>query len=280
METFLQSGEPFGCFCEWGGVPMKFWEDMIETDSLRYNRIARHRSFSPYSRLPMKLCQVDCRLFEPECFDGSPRKECHVVKIELSFRPNIVGTLDPHLTKLPDLEVFDLTGNKTYEGLGGIEVDGNIAVFEKATRLKKLNLPYTKVGGDLTALQNANELTFLNLANNTHVLGDLSRLRPVENLNIEGTEITCKGQDEPLRQILLQLGLTTGRLTDLKNVTGIERRMLSCMYEVFFLFSFICIHMVWFSTSKHVQNWSNWIMLRPVCHAFKGQAVNQDLEDI
>ena len=48
METFLQSGEPFGCFCAWFGYPLlKFWEDMIETDSWRHNKIARHRFFHP-----------------------------------------------------------------------------------------------------------------------------------------------------------------------------------------------------------------------------------------
>ena len=152
------------------------------------------------------------------------------MKIELRGR-RIVGTLDQRLTELPNLEVFDLGGNKTYEGLEGVQVDGNIAVFEKATRLKKLILPRTKVNGDVMALENATELTHLNLAN-TRVVGDLSRLRPVENLDVSETGITCKGQDDALREILLRLGLTTRR-----NVAGIERRMLSCRDEVFPLYS-------------------------------------------
>ena len=295
METFLQSGELFGCFCAWFGCPLlKFWEDMVETDSLRCNKIACHRSFSPYSRLTVNLCQVHCRLSELECFDQSPRKECHVVKIDLTCRS--IATLDPSLTELPDLEVFDLAGIWSFSQ-GVFEVGGNIKVFENskklrylnlhgtkvqgtlaalknskelrylnlgrtyvsgsltalknATRLKKLNLQYTNVDGDVMALENATELTHLDLPN-THVVGDVSRLRPLENCDVSGTRISCKGQDEPLRQILLQLGLKAGQLTNLKKVAGIGRRMLSCRYEVFFLSFFIYIHMVWLGTSKHV----------------------------
>ena len=126
----------------------------------------------------------------------------------------------------------------THLNLGScIHISGDLAALKRATRLKKLNLDYTNVGGDVMALENATELTDLYLKN-TRVFGDVSRLRPVENLNSEGTEITCKGQDEPLRQILLQLGLKT----NLKNVAGIERRMLSCRYEVFPVFLYLYSH--------------------------------------
>ena len=250
------------------------------------------------------------------------------MKIDLRSRPEFVGTLDSRLAQLPDLEVFDLNGNKTYEGLDGIQVGGNMAVFEKskklrhlnlaysdvsgtlmalknskelrylnlaniysvscnlaalnnageltylnlgygmdvfgnlealknATRLKELHLQDTQVGGDVMALENATELTRLNLAN-TDVFGDLSRLRPLEN-DIAGTKITCKGQDDALREILRQL--TRVRVADLKQFPGIEWRMLSCRYEVFsclplFIFT-------WFGSALRnmFENWSNWIML-------------------
>ena len=205
------------------------------------------------------------------------RHGCWVVEIDLSNRV-VDGDLDKRFSELTSLEGLNLQntvihgnirllrrntrlnhlnlantpvrGNLgalrnlaelTHLNLGScIHVSGDLAALKRATRLKKLNLDYTNVGGDVMALENATELTDLYLEN-TRVFGDVSRLRPVENLNTEGTEITCKGQDEPLRQILLQLGLKAGQLTNLKNVAGIERRMLSCRYEVFFLFSFFIL---------------------------------------
>ena len=107
----------------------------------------------------------------------------------------------------------------TYLNLGWTDIYGNLSSLKKATRLKKLILDNTDVDGDVMALEDATELTHLNLAN-TRVVGDLSRLRPVEN-DVSRTGITCKGQDDALREILLRLGLTR------KNVTGIEWRMLS-----------------------------------------------------
>ena len=127
----------------------------------------------------------------------------------------------------------------TYLNLGYTDVSGNLVDLKKATRLKKLDLEYTKVGGDVMALENATELTHLYLAN-TRVVGDLSRLRPLEHFDVAETRITCEGEDEPLRQILLQLGLKAGQLTDLRTFAGIDRwRMLSRRYEVFpvFLYS-------------------------------------------
>ena len=249
--------------------------------------------------------------YGPSPSSRSPRKECHVVKIDLSSRPEFVGTLDPHLAELPDLEVFDLTGNKTYEGIEGNSVDGNIAVFEKskklrhlnlaysdvsgtlmalknskelrylnlantysvacnlaalenaaeltylnlgysmevsgnlealkkATRLKELNLQYTNVDGDVMALENATELTHLDLAD-THVVGDLSGLRPLEHCDVSGTEITCKGEEDALRKILVKLGLKEAQRSWKKFPAwnfGVFRKMLSCRYAVFPLYSF------------------------------------------
>ena len=172
-----------------------------------------------------------------------------------------IGVLG-HNTKLKHLNlaeanvVGDLTALKnaaelTYLNLQFSDIGGNLRALKKATRLKELNLQYTNVDGDVMALENATELTHLNLES-TNVCGDLSRLRSLEKLFVEGTRIDCKGDEDSLREILLRLGLEAGQLTDLKKVAGIERRMLSCRYEVFFLSSFIYIHMVWLSTSKHV----------------------------
>ena len=213
-----------------------------------------------------------------------------MVKIDLSNCKDVDGYLDKkHLSELTSLEGLNLQGTRAFANIGVLRqntklkhlnlantwiqgnlgalrnlaglthlnlgscthVSGKLTRLKWATRLKKLILRRTNVDGDVMALENATELTHLNLAD-TRVVGDVSRLRPVENLNIEGTRITCKSQDEPLRQILLKLGLSTGKLTDLKKVAGVERRMLSCRYEGFFLSSFIYIHMVWLSTSKHV----------------------------
>ena len=191
------------------------------------------------------------------------RHDCWVVEIDLSNREVVNGNLDKRFQELTNLEALNLQNTNTFGEIGVLRrntklkhlnlagtwtrgnlgalrnlveltylnlgsykgIRGNLSSLKKATRLKKLILDNTEVDGDVMALEDATELTHLNLAN-TRVVGDLSRLR-VENFNIEGTEIICKGQDEPLRQILLQLGLTAGQLTDLKNVAGIEWRMLS-----------------------------------------------------
>ena len=187
------------------------------------------------------------------------------MKIELRGY-GIAGTLDQPLTELPDLEVFTLSCRGIF-----LNVDGNIGAFKNATRLKKLDIHDTQVGGDVMALENATELTHLYLAN-TRVVGDLSRLRPVQKVDVSGTRITCEGQDETLRQILLELGLTAEHVADLKSVAGIEWRMLSCRYEVL-LSSCIYIEMVWLGTSNHVLKLTKLDNARPECHALKGQAV-------
>ena len=158
-----------------------------------------------------------------------------------------------------NLESLRLLAELTYLNLGYcMDVFGNLEALKNATRLKELHLQKTLVGGDVMALENATELTRLNLAN-THVFGDVSRLRSLENFDIAGTEITCKGQDDALREILRQL--TRVRVADLKQFPGIEWRILSCRYEVFsclplFIFT-------WFGSALRnmFENWSNWIML-------------------
>ena len=223
------------------------------------------------------------------------RHGCWVVEIDLSGRQDVDGDLDERFKELTNLEqlnlqatmssgdigvlghntklkhlnlgdtnvVGDLTALKnaaelTYLNLQFSDIGGNLTALKKATRLKELNLQYTNVDGDVMALENATELTHLNLAD-TRVVGELSRLRPLENCDVSGTRISCKGEEDALRAILLELGLTAEHVADLKNVAGVERRMLSCRYEVFPVFFVF----TWFGSALRnmFENWSNWIML-------------------
>ena len=130
-----------------------------------------------------------------------PREGCKVVKIDLSWRQDVTGSLSPRFSELPDAQV--------------------------------LNLGYTQVSGDIEALKNLTKLEELSL-DNTNVIGDMSSLRSTllgDNFHIYGTEITC--EDAALRAVLRSLGLQAKQLTDLKNFGGVKR-MLSCRNDLIF----------------------------------------------
>ena len=119
-----------------------------------------------------------------------------MVQIYLFQRKELTGTLSPRFSELPDLQV--------------------------------LVLGYAGVSGDLLALKSLTKLRVLDLRD-TNVIGDMSSLRStslVDDFYIEGTEIeiTCP-QEEPLKEVLMTLGLAESQLENLHDVRGVAWRL-------------------------------------------------------
>ena len=144
------------------------------------------------------------------------RRNCWVVEIDLSNRPDVSGSLDEQFKELKDLEKLSLANTKA---------SGDIAMLRNNTKLDYLNLQNTSVFGDLAALQKATELQSLNLYN-TMVFGDLAalqqatQLKDFNNIEVSNTSITYP-QDAALKAVLIKLGFQEQQLQDLHAMEGL-----------------------------------------------------------
>ena len=121
-----------------------------------------------------------------------------MVRIDLSNRSDVSGSLDKNFKELKDLKQLNLENTKA---------SGDIAMLRDNTKLDYLNLRNTKVFGDLAALQRA------------------TQLKDSYNFEVSNTTITCP-QEAALKAVLVKLGFKEQQLQDLHAMEG-PRWMLS-----------------------------------------------------
>ncbi len=121
------------------------------------------------------------------------RRNCWVVEIDLSNRPDVSGSLDKDFKELKNLERLNLEGT---------DISGNIAMLHDNTELRYLNLRNTTVVGDLAALQKA------------------TQLKDSRNFELSHTNITCPHK-AALKAVLVKLGFQEQQLQDLHEIEGI-----------------------------------------------------------
>lgn len=109
---------------------------------------------------------------EPNSSRVDLRKDCDVVRIEFQSRAGLRGFLSPAFLELKKLRRLDLQYT---------EVSGDLQRLSECRSLEWLHLSHSKVTGKLEALENATNLKGLYMAN-MEVAGDLSALQNANEL--------------------------------------------------------------------------------------------------
>ena len=132
-----------------------------------------------------------------------------MVRIDLSNRSDVSGSVDKDFKQLKDLEQLNLENTKA---------SGDIAMLRNNTKLHYLNLHNTSVFGDLAALQKA------------------TQLKDSQNFKVSNIGITCP-QEAALKAVLIKLGFQEQQLQNLYATEGLTW-MLSSRSSLTFYFLF------------------------------------------